>query len=255
MAIPVFIISLDDASERRAPLLAMLKKYDVRYEIVSAVDGRIGLPEKFEHDVDRPGAIAEWGRELTSAEYACALSHQIIYKKMVTEKINGAVVLEDDAIVGQKFADFTKQPCPRWADLVMFNHFRSLVWQFPWRRILKDVNVYRHARKSPSWTSGYYLNLRAAKYIRECSRPLRRPADWPCEIYNLRSFSTLPRIVTCDEDRSGVMASYIKVDRVKLRKQHSDASMVLKNRKIAEEHENTSHLVRFFLKHLTRQIS
>lgn len=253
MTIPVFIISLDDATERRAPLLAMLTEFDVSYEIVSAVDGRNGLPKIHEKDIDRARAITENGRNLTSAEFACALSHQKIYSKMLKNNIKDAIVLEDDAIISRELARFTKNRPPKWADILMFNHKLSQVWLFPRRNVIGEVKAFRHLLKSPTLTSGYYLNLHAAKYILENSRPLSRPADWPCDIYNLRSFSALPKMVTCDQQHTGARASYLRKERELL--MQTENWKAWRKQKKMEMPEKTPYIKRIFCKYFSFRIS
>ncbi len=48
------------------------------------------------------------GREMADPEFGCALSHLFVYKKIIDEKIDYTIVLEDDAILGQDFAKMIK---------------------------------------------------------------------------------------------------------------------------------------------------
>lgn len=73
MTPPVFILSLEDASERRAPLINAFETRNVPYEIWHAIDGRNGLPPEYESMIDRPAARKNIGREMGNAEFACAL--------------------------------------------------------------------------------------------------------------------------------------------------------------------------------------
>ena len=93
----VFVISLQDAVRRRDRLIGQLNSAGLDYEIFDAVDGRQGLPSAYEHMVDRKAMIAEFGRVLTDAECACAISHQLVYNEIIKRGLKGAVILEDDA--------------------------------------------------------------------------------------------------------------------------------------------------------------
>ena len=95
--IPVFVLSLPDCHDRRARVSAALDGLGLPFEFVDAVDGRRGLPPEYESQIDRPLAQKKGGI-LSDAEFACALSHINIYRRIVSENIDYALVLEDDAV-------------------------------------------------------------------------------------------------------------------------------------------------------------
>ena len=106
---PIYVISLGDASERRKPLLEALSAFGFDYRLFDAVDGRKGLPAKFEEYVDRKKTRENIARDMTDAEYACALSHFMIFREIDSMKLPGAIILEDDAILQPQFAEFYRE--------------------------------------------------------------------------------------------------------------------------------------------------
>lgn len=94
----VYVINLARSPERRVKMTAQLTKYGMDYQIVEAVDGR-------ELDLKDPqtiGAIApsfldsDWFRP---GHAACALSHLSVYRKILADGLEQALVLEDDVTI------------------------------------------------------------------------------------------------------------------------------------------------------------
>ncbi len=103
--IPVFVVSLPDCAERRETISKTLSNLGVEFEFVDAVDGRQGLDSQYEDQIDRAG-VRRAGLILSDADFACALSHLNIYRRIVSGNIAYALVLEDDAIPYPKLVDF-----------------------------------------------------------------------------------------------------------------------------------------------------
>jgi len=55
----------------------------LQYELFFGVDGRRGLPAEHEPLVDRSARINAGSRPMSDPEYACALSHLMIYRRIV----------------------------------------------------------------------------------------------------------------------------------------------------------------------------
>ena len=80
--IPIFVVSLPDAVERRAPLMAQLEEYGLSCETLNAVDCRDGVPQVFEPLVCDESTRKLISRSLFPAEVGCALSHHMAYRKI-----------------------------------------------------------------------------------------------------------------------------------------------------------------------------
>lgn len=89
-----FIVNLKDNVDRRNAIKNQLDKSNFNYQFIEAVKGADLTDEQIKSKVqDYPNCL------LTKGEIGCAISHINIYKKMIDEGIEYALVLEDDAVV------------------------------------------------------------------------------------------------------------------------------------------------------------
>ena len=98
MQIPIFVISLVRAADRRARLDAA----GFQYTIVDAVDGK-NLSNYNYHLQDKAHKFLR-GRKVSNNEIGCYLSHYNLWQKMVSENIEVALIFEDDAKWDDDFA-------------------------------------------------------------------------------------------------------------------------------------------------------
>jgi glycosyl transferase family 25 len=191
---PIWVVSLADAIERRSAIRAQFETLGLPFSFLDAVDGRKGLPPEFETQVDRPGTIAALGYPMGDAEYACALSHQLAYRKIVDERLPGAVIVEDDVLLTGNFGTFYETRGYEAAPLIQFFYFDALVWKTR-RRSMAAARLERLAANAWS-TAGYSISARGAATLRARGLPLRRFADWPCDTPRLLGHCvTVPRLV------------------------------------------------------------
>lgn len=191
---PVFVISLKDAHERREAFRRQSSQYNIQIDIIDAVDGRNGLAPELKHKIDRAAAYELLGHEMSDGEFACALSHQSIYERIIQEKLPGAIVLEDDALLSHEFAAFLTGRKYEDADFIQMDYLGARYHPWKTRRFFTNVRIVRSARNA-CLASGYSLSAKAAAYILSQSRPLKGLADWPCDLQPIKPMITLPRIV------------------------------------------------------------
>jgi glycosyl transferase family 25 len=99
-----YVINLARSRDRRAHITAQLQKTGMDYEIVTAVDGR-------ELDLDDTSIIDPAIFELTqfrAGTCGAALSHQSIYRKIIADDLDNALVLEDDVTVPEDLASLAE---------------------------------------------------------------------------------------------------------------------------------------------------
>lgn len=164
------------------------------YEIWYGVDGRKGLPPEYEAMIDRPGARKNLHRDMADAEFACALSHNEIYQAIVKRKIAAAIVLEDDACVGERFqamiSVLTLPPC----ELLLLDHKKGRVARRDVLKISLDLKAYRVVLP-PELTTGYYLTHAAAMKMIKGTGKISGVADWPFDIASLDCRAVMPRVI------------------------------------------------------------
>ncbi|MHC0053964.1 glycosyltransferase family 25 protein [Actibacterium sp. D379-3] len=191
---PIIILTLPGDDARRQPLLDRLDAEGLPYELFFGVDGRRGLPEQYRDQVsDEPHWVID--RSLTDGEYACALSHQAVYRHIVENDLPGAVILEDDALLTDHFRHFMANQIYRKAEFIMLDHGKARVMNRPPKKLMPGV-VGMQLALPALYATGYSLSSRAARFMRKNAFPIRLPADWwPCDITRIGALAAMPRIV------------------------------------------------------------
>lgn len=103
-AIPVFVVSLARAPERRAAICRHLEQLGVEYRLVDAVDGGT-LAADYVSSIVAPGMTMHPGA------IGCYLSHLHIYEAMREQNILLACVLEDDAHLDPRIVSLLRDGC------------------------------------------------------------------------------------------------------------------------------------------------
>lgn len=188
---PVFVISLERATARRAHMERLVAQLGLTVEFVPAVDGRsLTADQRARYDVDRSRSI--YGCDMTDAEIGCYLSHFSLYEKMVAERIDVAVVLEDDIDCDDDLADLIRdlaaQPEPNWT-LVRLQSTKSTIIdpQTPKTRGVTLANI-RGRSLCRIGTSvlggcGYMIRRPAAETMLRYGRRIFMPIDQTLDRY------------------------------------------------------------------------
>jgi glycosyl transferase, family 25 len=126
-AMPIYVISLDRAPERRAHMRTQMARLGLAHEIVTAVDGREPI-EGLERLYGRRQRLRTYGTDLTPAEIACCLSHLDACRRIAKSEAQIGLVLEDDVVlsdaVGTVLADLAALE-PRGFDVVRLAGLRE----------------------------------------------------------------------------------------------------------------------------------
>jgi len=192
--IKIFVLSLKGNSLRRKKLTKTLDEMNLPYQIWLGIDGRKILPLKYENKIDRIATKKNLFREMTDAEYACALSHNEIYHEIVKQDLFGAVIIDEDAVLDYGFKNlftyFSKVTC----DMLLLDHHSGRVSLK--RKYLISPNYIGYKVYYPPYlTTGYYINFKAAKKMIEKSGKISNVADWPCDITSLNCAAIMPRVM------------------------------------------------------------
>ena len=172
-----------------------------------------GLPEEYEKLIDRQSAQETLGRPMGDAEFACALSHNRIYRKIVEREISCAIILEDDITISVQLAPFfdgiSEAPC----DMLLLGYSKG---RFSRRNVVHFGDNLR-AHKillAPYGTTGYMVTNFAASWFMNYSHKIAYVADWPFDITAIDSRAIVPRLVhhsQTAEDLSTVQKSRSQV--------------------------------------------
>ncbi len=101
-ALPIFVINLERDTERRRHMAGLLERLGLAAEFVPAVDGRRLTPSE-RAAYDRARALRIYGVEMMDTEIACCLSHHHVYRRMLRDGIETALIMEDDVRVDATF--------------------------------------------------------------------------------------------------------------------------------------------------------
>lgn len=95
--IKIIVISLKN-SKRISKLKKRLRKIKVNYKILEGIDGKLYKKNnKLNSIYNKKNTLKNIGRELASSEIGCAASHLKAYNYIIKNKIEQAIILEDDA--------------------------------------------------------------------------------------------------------------------------------------------------------------
>lgn len=191
---PILVISLNSSADRRAEVTLQMQNSGLPFAFIDAIDGRSGLPAECEHLVDRKMVLERRGYPMSDGELACAISHRKGYLKVVEENLDGAIILEDDVILTDRFAQFVREKVYRKADLIQLCYYRAKVWRGPGQRCAGDTRMSRLS-ETPFTAAAYSISRNSADALLKATTPITERADWPCEITELGARLIQPRIV------------------------------------------------------------
>jgi len=101
----IFIIHLERERFRKENIMQQFQKENITdYEFIRAVDGQNDNLEKYNISV-----IPDWvepysSKIMTKGEIGCSLSHYNVWKRIVEEELNNALILEDDIVLCDHFS-------------------------------------------------------------------------------------------------------------------------------------------------------
>lgn len=181
----IFVVNLKKSKDRRKAMESQLKKLNLNYEIFEAVDG-YNLPiSEFEKYYDEH--FFKNRRPYYSLGIAgCTLSHYQLYRKIVDQKIENALILEDDMVINKDILSvlpFVEQQLKDDEVIMLFYQSRSSINISQPFKIPSSINKYAlykvDSLKGLGSTGGYCINYNTAKKMAESLLPLSTgPDDW-----------------------------------------------------------------------------
>ena len=175
--IPIFVINLERNRQRREFALQKLADLGLKGEIFPAVDGKtLDLNElKSKAVYDDAVAHDKFSRSLSRGEIGCSLSHLRLYKKIVDEDIDTALILEDDAMFVD---DVRKQLTGLLGRLPSDSDLVQLIYECKDHSPIAPGLVRFHSRSCmPVASAGYLIRKSGARKMLAEGYPVRYPAD------------------------------------------------------------------------------
>lgn len=192
--ISIFVITLDDCTDRQATIAKSLGALGLSFEFVPAVDGRQGLPQDALDLVDKAAGHTKLGRPMSDAECAASLSHASVYARIAEDGLGHALIFEDDAIITQGVGRFIETQGYLVADMVILYHSNARVMKQS-GQVLFD-NVCARPLAVPCFGAvAYSVSGQGAAWLLDKALPVASPVDWPADITDIGAVALDPGIV------------------------------------------------------------
>ncbi len=176
--IKTYIVNLKKDIEKKEHMQNLCQKYGLDVEFIEAVDGKALNEEDITKVYSSKKAIDKIGRELSRGEIGCALSHKMIYQRMVDENISEAIILEDDIDFDDIFLDLLNhmKQFPANAELVLLGYWykgkevKNVKRLISFHGRIKFFNSLKLVRftKNIHGTYGYFITVSGAEKLLQC---------------------------------------------------------------------------------------
>lgn len=176
---PIWVVSLDRATDRRDFVERVFGEAGLPFEIVPAVDGR-ALSADDLRSYSSTRAMYEYGRELGRGMLACSLSHLRVLERMIDDRIPEVVVFEDDTRPVDGFSDILRARGELPSDMDVVTFHSLFEWATP-HPISNDLLAGRYRvcqyERTPMGTQAYLVTRRAAQRVLDVAYPVGLPPD------------------------------------------------------------------------------
>lgn len=184
-----------------------LKQLGIEYERVSAVYGANLNKEDKKKYFNAFRSFCASGNRMHDGEIGCSLSHCKIYKKMIDEFIDIALILEDDIIIKNEITN------------VISNIISIIDIKKPQVYLLSSIGVKEQKMcgieriRGGICTDGYIITLNAAQKIYKANFPVITVADkwirWE-KRFGIEMYRAWPTVIFQDNERFGTDISMFK---------------------------------------------
>jgi glycosyl transferase family 25 len=176
----VYVVNLLTQEKRRTFMDLQLGELPSTFSVewIDAVNGSRLSEDEVAADFDPQRSRQLAGRPLSRGELGCAMSHRLIYRRMIERAEPLAVVIEDDAVLMDRFPEVVEALAgtidPERPQIILLgDFFTPSIWKRPlWGRY-KWMRAWRGRA-----TVGYVVTLAAARALNQAQTPIRRAADW-----------------------------------------------------------------------------
>ena len=173
MDCPVFVINLKKDLKKRDTMQSMADRYAYKLNFIDAVYGK-DLDQGYIDSVcNHEESIKLFNRPLFRGEVGVALSQMSIYKKMLDEDIEQAIIFEDDVIFDDSLGEVIKHidDFPKDLELILLGYHRGFISNTKYRisfrekkQISKNFKVVRFTDKMDG-AFAYLITKKGAKKL------------------------------------------------------------------------------------------
>ncbi|EMB21448.1 glycosyltransferase family 25 protein [Treponema denticola] len=195
-----FVLNLEHNTERKKYMQNLLNDIPIDYEFFPAVYGKsITNIEQF---YDSILAEKKAKRQLNVGEIGTAISHKNIYKKMIDENIEQALILEDDVTFLDGFIDVYKkiEKINVGNKIILLGTIVKKKIKKIWKKKLTSEHSMYLVLNNYAGAYGYIIGLDAAKKIYYHNKKIFIEADkWKYYRRLSQIWLVSPSVVTVDE--------------------------------------------------------
>jgi len=201
----IFVINLEKDIKRRESILAQMERLSISFEFFKGYYAKEMSKEEISKHYDKKKTYRNLCLELVPAQIGCALSHVMLYKRIIDQNIDVACVFEDDVILPDGIMDSLNFIIAKMSKTIPQIFLLSPVetngiveYQSEHFSIEKYKNGF--------FTSAYVLNKAAAKSLLKNLYPISNVADcWPyIQRHNFVDlYGTNPGLVEQDQETFG----------------------------------------------------
>lgn len=169
---------------------------DVKFDFFDAVDGR-ALSKAEMECYSKWSSLRTIGRELYLGEVGCALSHMALWRRLVESEHQFALVLEDDALVGEICLRLLNEIESFPTDWDIIN-FTTSANDGPFGYPVMDIYRFSECKNATGLVC-YCINKNGARKLLEKVRPLRMPIDHYTangHLFGLATYTVVPQVAT-----------------------------------------------------------
>lgn len=179
--IKVFVISLKN-SKRFHVIKKRLNKLKIKFITINAIDGpKYNKKNKLNKISDTKKIFKNIGREMSPSEIGAAASHLKTYTYISKNKIDQAIILEDDAYPSKKICEWIKNKVESKDNEIVgfFAYPGGIIEKKPSRTVLKNIRI--HQAKTHIFNSACYAinNFTAKKILKITKGKVIGIPDWP----------------------------------------------------------------------------
>jgi len=192
--LPIFVINLQRSTKRRELMCRQLDGLGLRYRLFEGTDGN-QLTDAQIAEICEPEACTRWG--LTRGKIGCVYTKYRLYRTMVDEGIEQALVLEDDLLLSPDLPALLPrlqaelQP----DEILLLLGLPDIGCQFSSQDVVTIRDKYQlrypmNPHKVVSATA-FMLTLPVAERLAELLLPVRTCSDWWGVFHDLGAFRSL----------------------------------------------------------------
>lgn len=174
--IPTFIINLERTPERKVYMNLLLSQFNfLNVSFIKAIDGNSLSEKELTNLFDKKLAYHRYGRNLNVGEIGCTLSHYQCYQKILEEKLDYALILEDDITIMHDLSIVKELIAHINTNIPTILFLSADYWYYQLKKINEKYSVTSVFDAVGSYA--YLINNAAAKLILEKNKVAANVAD------------------------------------------------------------------------------